>query len=58
MLLRLDVEQVLAAMLADNPDGQLLRSDSPFHVLIDHTEEAERRRSWREAKAELSAPTK
>jgi len=55
-LLRLDVEQVIAAMLADNPDGQLLRSDSPFHILVEHTNEAERRQSWRQAKAELSAP--
>lgn len=53
-LLRLDLETILTKMMADNPEGQLLRSDSPFHIILRYTDDVERRRSWRRAKVELS----
>lgn len=52
-LLLQDVETISAEMISDTPSGQLLRSDSPFHVIVDDTNEADRKAMWRRAKAEL-----
>lgn len=45
--------QVRERMLADDPEGRLLRSNSPFSHLIGIADDQLRRRIWREAKAEL-----
>jgi len=54
-LLRCDLEVVISKMLAENSEGQLLRSDSPFHLMISFTDVDERKMLWRQAKAEVGA---
>jgi hypothetical protein len=41
------------AMLDSGPEGRLLRSNSPFSIVIGIEDVAHRRRIWREAKAQL-----
>ena len=44
---------VRAMMLEDSPSGRLLRSSSPFSILIGVHDLEERRRLWRQAQWEL-----
>ena len=49
--------QVRERMLQDNPEGRLLRSNSPFSEIIGIGDEQGRRTIWRQAKAELCSLT-
>lgn len=53
-LLDEDLETMLERMTSDDPQGRLLRSNNPFSVIIGFTDEEERRRTWQQAKNELS----
>ena len=41
-------------MLRDDPQGRLLRSNSPFSLILGETDPELRRKEWRQAKSELS----
>lgn len=45
------------SMLADTPEGRLLRSNSPFSIVIGVPNPDTRRRLWRKAKYDLLAAT-
>lgn len=45
------------SMLADTPEGRLLRSNSPFSIIIGIHDPETRRRLWRQAKHDLLAAT-
>lgn len=53
LLLKKDWNEIRRAMLSDNPDGRLLRSNSPFSQLFGITDEAERVRLWKAAKSSI-----
>ncbi|WP_210358086.1 hypothetical protein [Sphingomonas beigongshangi] len=57
LLLRRPWPEVRARMLAETPEGRLLRSNSPFSTLIGIQDPDERSRLWRQAKHDLSART-
>lgn len=48
-------DEIIRQMIEDTPEGRLLRSNSPFGVMIGISDVDERRRIWRQAKSELSA---
>ena len=48
---------IRTAMLADTPNGRLLRSNSPFSLVIGISDPQERRQLWRQAKHDLSVAT-
>lgn len=52
-ILELPWQQVRERTLRDDPEGRLLRSDSPFSHITGIGDERERRDVWRRAKAEL-----
>jgi len=54
-VLTLPVEDIIACMLHDGPEGRLLRSTNPFSTIIPPEDVEERRRTWRRAKQELMA---
>lgn len=54
-LLRRSIDEIIAHMLQKSPTGRTLRSTSPFSMILPPESEAERRRMWRAAKAELLA---
>jgi len=54
-LLRRSIDEIIAYMLQKSPTGRTLRSTSPFSMILPPEPEAERRRMWRAAKAELLA---
>lgn len=54
MLLREPVGFVVECMLSDDPEGRLLRSNNPFSLLIGSVDAAERKRTWRQARNDLS----
>lgn len=54
-LLSCPQREVIQRMLEDTPEGRLLRSNSPFSILIGVSDENERRQIWRQAKSELLA---
>lgn len=47
--------RVRQEMLADTPEGRLLRSNSPFSRIIGIRDPQTRRQLWRQAKHDLSA---
>ncbi|WP_333885462.1 hypothetical protein [Sphingobium yanoikuyae] len=53
-LLRRSIDEIIAHMLQKSPTGRTLRSTSPFAMILPPEPEAERRRMWRQAKAELN----
>lgn len=53
MLLRRPLEGITAFMIQKSSTGATLRSTSPFSMILPPEPEAERRRMWRAAKAEL-----
>ena len=44
-------------MLRDDPHGRLLRSNSPFSLILGETDPERRRKEWQQAKLELSHKT-
>lgn len=54
LVLRQTWPEIRERMLADNADGRLLRSNSPFSTLIGIRDPDERTSLWRQAKQELS----
>ncbi|TCU59814.1 hypothetical protein EDF58_102502 [Novosphingobium sp. PhB57] len=57
LLLQRSVVEIIAYMLQKSPTEATLRSTSPFSMILPPEPEAERRRMWRAAKAELIAET-
>lgn len=55
LLLKVSVDEIIAYMLQKSPIGATPRSTSPFSMILPPEPEAERRRMWRAAKAELIA---
>lgn len=53
-LLKLPWYQVRQRMLATGAEGRLLRSNSPFSVVVGISDPEERRKIWRQAKYEIS----
>lgn len=53
VLLRRPLDEIIAAVLERSPQGDLLRSNSPFSLIFATQSEGERRDMWRQAKAEL-----
>lgn len=53
-LLKLQWNEIRSQMLRDDPQGRLLRSNSPFSIILGETDPDQRRQSWRQAKFELS----
>lgn len=53
-LLKRQPREIIQRMTEDTPEGRLLRSNSPFSVLIGVSDVNERRRIWNQAKSELS----
>ncbi len=47
-------DRIRAEMLADTPKGRLLRSNSPFSLIIGVSDTERRRQLWRQAKHDLS----
>ena len=45
--------EIRSRMLNDDPQGRLLRSNSPFSRIIGNTDPEERTKIWRQAKSEL-----
>lgn len=56
-LLKLKWTEIRHQMLRDDPQGRLLRSNSPFSLMLGETNLDERRQLWRRAKSELSNQT-
>ncbi len=56
-LLRCRPREIIQRMTEDTPDGRLLRSNSPFSVLIGVSDVNERIKIWSQAKSELSTLT-
>lgn len=56
-LLGMPWSHIRVRMLADSPEGRLLRSNSPFSIVIGTTDTETRRRMWRQAKRDLSTAT-
>jgi len=56
-LLRQAWPEVRQSMLAETPDGRLLRSSSPFSILIGVRNVDARRQLWRTARQDLSVAT-
>jgi antitoxin ParD1/3/4 len=54
-LLVLDLQHVLKTMVQDDPDGRLLRSNSPFSRLIGYKDVSKRNLLWHQAKREVAA---
>ena len=54
-LLQLPWDEIRQRMLDDTPNGRLLRSNSPFSVIIGISDPDMRRKLWRRAKHDLSA---
>lgn len=54
LILRRPWPEVRERMLADDAEGRLLRSNSPFSTLIGIWDPQERTRLWRQAKQDLS----
>jgi hypothetical protein len=54
-LLVLDLQHVLKTMVQDDPDGRMLRSNSPFSRLIGYKNVSKRNLLWRQAKREVAA---
>lgn len=55
-LLKRPWEEIRRQMLADTPEGRLLRSNSPFSLLIGVRDPDTRRKLWRKAKRDLGRP--
>lgn len=53
LLLRRSIDEIIAYMLQKSPTGTMRRSTSPCSMILQPEPEAERRRMWRAAKAEL-----
>ena len=53
-LLKLQWNEIRSQMLRDDPQGRLLRSNSPFSIMLGETHPDQRRQLWRRAKFELS----
>ena len=54
-VLRLPLTEVVGRMIEESPSGRLLRSNNPFSTVLPQDDELMRRRTWRQAKAELSS---
>jgi hypothetical protein len=57
LVLRRTWPEIRKRMLADDAEGRLLRSNSPFSTLIGVRIPRKERGLWRQAKQELSVPT-
>ncbi len=55
LVLNEPIQGVIDHMLDEGEVGQLLRSNSPFSILIGQTDTEERRATWQMAKQELLA---
>lgn len=54
LILKRPWDQIKPRMLDPGPEGRLLRSNTPFPFILDPIDTDERRRLWKQAKAELS----